>query len=478
MTLPNRPNLVGRLFLAANMVKGKRSGIPQVKTVEFISWNSRLLRYDFGVIEGMGGTPVLKFVDGVRCVTCHKTKGPILGTTPWSNSAHDRAISAVSTFNFQMQNGNLRDDVDGMQLLSPRAAEVDTGVRIGSEMLHSRKVFRALTRTPVGRDVLIALMTALVEPGSLDLLDRELKPRINRLDLTRFLFDVAAIQKTGVTSRLIDFIPNDKPVAKDRSTWWDGGILALEYDERRAAGNHGLTAAHVPSNPKAFHKFPAIQSSLPGDYIGAVMLARTIGLTEGDRKFLMETLNATEKAANRLQLNRLTIARHVFLGPQFSDVMAGGELPDRDDFKDRFVTGVRDALIVDRINTDFLPSRGEYASAPRRDPNQVIEDQIERVPSTSCLRCHDIGSGKKTLSPIPPLAFDPFNAGSRAAWVATADKQTRQAVLRRLFKRMSVDRDMPPEDSAEFELFRKKDPAAFDEATRFLEAELRKVKGE
>jgi hypothetical protein len=89
---PDRPNLVGRLFLAANTAPDARTGRPRVASVEFISWNTRRAAFDFGVIDGMGGTPVLTVLDGGRCFTCHRTRGPILGVAPWSNTAHDPAV--------------------------------------------------------------------------------------------------------------------------------------------------------------------------------------------------------------------------------------------------------------------------------------------------------------------------------------------------------------------------------------------------
>ena len=88
------PNFNGRLFLAANMEKDVNGGDPRVRSVEFISWNTQSRRFDFGVIENMGGEsePELRVVDGGKCFSCHKNRGPILGPSPWSNSAHDAAM--------------------------------------------------------------------------------------------------------------------------------------------------------------------------------------------------------------------------------------------------------------------------------------------------------------------------------------------------------------------------------------------------
>ena len=50
-----------------------------MKTIEIISWNSRKKRFDFGMVECNTTTPELQMLDGVRCFSCHKNKGPILG---------------------------------------------------------------------------------------------------------------------------------------------------------------------------------------------------------------------------------------------------------------------------------------------------------------------------------------------------------------------------------------------------------------
>ena len=52
------------------------------------------------------------------------------------------------------------------------------------------------------------------------------------------------------------------------------------------------------------------------------------------------------------------------------------------------------------------------------------------------------------------LAFDPFDATARAEWLKTADRKRKAEVLGRMLKRLGTDKDMPPEDSTEHELYR------------------------
>ena len=102
--------------------------------------------------------------------------------------------------------------------------------------------------------------------------------------------------------------------------------------------------------------------------------------------------------------------------------------------------------------------------------------ETDVVPTTSCLRCHDVqGVGRPAFNPIPKLAFDPFDKRNRETWAGNTNIKTRKLVLDKLLKRLVTEQDMPPEDSAEFTLFRRKDPAAFAAVKEFLESELSKL---
>jgi hypothetical protein len=470
----DRPNLVARLFLAANTVTDSETGKLRVNSVEFISWNTRRLQFDFGVIEGMGGTPHLKILDGSRCFSCHKNRGPILGVSPWSNTAHDSTVSAAMQKSLVFTD----KDMDGLNLFSPRATDVDTAVRLAGGMLRDREIFRALTRTGVGREVFTRTLVSLTKSGKLS--DAGMDASVAQTDLSMFGTDAAAIYQSAASTRLIDFDPSDPLAERPRSFGsWGGGQtdLVVKYDNERAEGKHGMTSAHVPSNPKAFTR-PLAPTTFAG-VAGVTVLARTIGLTNADRRFLTETLDEAAATAQRLSNRPVppgTLAAQVFAGPSFADVLQG-ELPDRDDFKDRFVAGLGNALVKYGYRGEFKSSREFYTSSPRR--GVAGAEVAEVVPTTACLRCHDVGvSGRASeFNPIPPLAFDPFDKTSREAWVRSTDSEKRQAVLGRMLKRMDTDRDMPPTDAAEYGLFREKDPAPFDAATAFLKTELRKANG-
>lgn len=467
----NNSNLMGRLFLAANTEVNIGSGKTQVKSVEFISWNSRFMKFDFGVIEGMGEHSVIKFFDGIRCISCHKNKGPILSNNPWSNSTHDRAVQIASSRRFP-------GSVDGVDILKARGNEVDAGVRMGADLLQNRRIFHTLIQSPRGREAFELLLSAIVEPGKLESIDDRIKNRLDSMILTKFLVDANVLNKTVQPGRLIDFAPDDSPGTRGMG-WCGDSALVVAYDARRAEGHHGLSGDFLPSSPRAFQKPIVHQANRPSDLVSAVMLARTIGLTEGDRKFFTATLTAATRAASRLRVEPATIAKQVFNGPQFTDMLRSGDLPDRDDFKDRYIAGLSEALKVNDIGVDFIPKRQQYTVVPKRDPASMMsENEIELVPTTSCLRCHDVSApGRKAqFSPIPHLAFDPFDKSSRKAWIAKADLQKKEEVLSRMLRRMGQDQDMPPEDSLEYKLFRSKDPSSFEEVRQFLETELRKVR--
>lgn len=485
----DRPNLVGRLFLAANTATDDRTKTPRVMSVEFISWNSRRNQFDFGVIEGMGGTPHLTVLDGARCFSCHRTRGPILGVSPWTNTAHDatvqRAMSAHLRFEMlsAQATGKQPDDIDGLSLFTPRAAEVDKAVRLAGGMLRDREVFRALNRTAAGRELFKRMLVALARPGTLAAADAAIEASVVKPDLSAFGAAAAAIYQSAPSTRLVDFDPSGSLLERNQprppAGSWGGGFVSFvaKYDAERVKGKHGMSSEQFPSNPKAFERVPA-PTTFTG-VAGVAVLARTIGLTDPDRRFLIDALaRASATTARRPggQVLPSTLAVDVFAGPSFADVLAGAELPDRDDFKDRYVAGLTTVLEGYGYPREFSTPREFYTGGPRRGPGG--SDVAEPAPRTACLRCHDVRAAGRAsqFNPIPPLAFDPFDTAGREAWVRSADARTREVVLTRMLRRVATDRDMPPTDAAEYSLFRDADPAAFDAVSAFLETELRKAK--
>ncbi|VTR94576.1 unnamed protein product [Gemmata massiliana] len=484
----NRAYLEGRLFLAANTETGE-SG-PVVKTVEFISWNGRKQKFDFGVIEGMGEKPELKILDGTRCFSCHKNKGPILGVAPWSNTTFNESVrtSSASLFKFapvKNQEGKedpalgRRSDIDGLRLLESSGPEVDAAVRLGADVLRDRERFRLLAQSADGRKALVMLLSAIAARDPLDKLDKPLKIELNRLDLIAFLQQAHAANKALAPSALADFNParplNKVVTAKGLDTATNP---VTKYDALRATGEHGLPSLHQPSNPKAFLRPNTPAPQTPAQLVSAVALARAIGLSEGDRAFLVKTLDAATRRVGRTDVTPAIIAKKVFTGASFADVMKEGVLPERDDFKDRFVAGVVEVTASYQAGAQFWEARSFYASAPERDPNAKSEKEIVALPSHACATCHDFRTVPKpaAFSPIPVLAFDPLDATARDNWLKTASRKQRQDVLGRLLKRVDKDKDMPPEDSVEAELYRVKDPTAISALKEWLDAELKKAK--
>ncbi|MBA4063836.1 MAG: hypothetical protein C0501_09015 [Isosphaera sp.] len=527
---PADPNLTGRLFLAANMERDPKGGDPRVRSVEFISWNTLRRRFDFGVIDGMGGdaAPELRVVDGGRCFACHKNKGPILGAAPWTNSTHHTGLRTLTINRLRLDPAvpGGRDRVDGMALAAPAAAAVDGAVRTGASLRLARETFRLMNRSDGGRKAFVALLVAVAAPGPLDPNDKPVRAVVdawgNDPSWTRFVTDWVAVARGTNTGTLVDFAPIPKPLYAGWGTHFatiqpvpqppPGGFpspqaaaafakkvetvvasnqrveqqhqdrlrqLAL-FDAARAAGVHGVPSVAQPSNPRAFVPPQPKVSQRPSGMVNPYLLAGTIGLSGGDRKFLWESLAAAAGRVKNPKVTAAVLARAVFEGEEFADVLAGGPLPDRDEFKDRFVAGL-DAVLRTRhgLAGGFAPDRAEYAGGPRHDPKAAESAEAAVVPTSACLRCHDIrpAGTARPFEPIPDLAFDPFDKAGRAAWLAgVADRARRKAVLGRLLERMATDADMPPEDAPEHDLFRVKGAAAFAEARAFLEAELEKIK--
>lgn len=459
----NRPNLEGRLFLAVNLELTPPADL-RATSVEFISWNSQRRRFDFGVIEGLGADPQLKVVDGVRCFSCHKNHGPILGAFPWSNTTHNEVVRRATQLSLP------GDKADGLALLPSQAAEFDAAVRLGASLPVNRDIFRLLTRDPEGQKTMSLLLCGIALPDSLEKFDRTSRADVNATlarSFAKFSADWVRLQQGAKPNVLRDFSPAG---SVGTAGGWSGSTLAVtRYDIARLAGNPGLPSVALPSNPSAFVKTPLKVPGQPAGAVNATLLARTLGLTTGDRKFLADTLADAAKSVNNPAVTPATLARAVFEG------FADGELPDRDEFKDRFVAGLNEVLRKTHGRAEGVAvNRADYASSPRFVP--APGEQLRLVPTTACLGCHGVRAEGKArfVEPIPALAFDPFDKAARAAWLKTADRGRRQAVLSRLLKRLAEDRDMPPRDAPEHDLFRLKDPAAFDEVKQFLESALKR----
>jgi hypothetical protein len=481
----NHTQLEGRLFLAAN-TEAVGDGL-RVRTIEFISWNCRKLKFDFGVIDGLAdGAPELKLLDGVRCFSCHKNRAPILGVAPWSNTTHNALVRATTEQTLfkplKLSNGlelRAKPDTDGMAPLAPQAQEVDTAVRVAGDLLRDRAAFQHLLATPAGRKAFVLMCTAVLARGPLEKTDQLIRAELNTIPLGRFARDAQAVYQGTVPGTLGDYSPAG-PVHKEVTTWAKGTLQnrVLRYDEDRAEGGRHTDPEHVPSNPKAFVPTPARPVTRTSDVVNAVLLAQTLGLTEKDRAFLADALDEAVKRLHDPAATRPTVAVAVLTGPAFADVLTTGTLPDRDDFKDRFAAGLVALVKKQTLNGAFWVPRDTYASAPRIDPAAKPEKEVEALPSHACLRCHDVrGAAKAAFSPIPPLAFDPFDATARDAWVKAADRKRRAEVLGRLVKRLDADKNMPPADSTEYALYRTKEPAAIDEVRQWLDAELKAARG-
>lgn len=471
----NRPSFNGRLFLAANLVDSLQDyAPPRLGTLEFISWNSRRLKFDFGVIDLDSQEPV-KFLDGVRCFACHKTHGPILGVSPWSNTMHNPNVTEATEIRFGVKKKGLMISA-GIPLSNANAPQVDKSVRLAEEFLIERRTVQALTKSPAGRTALLQVMHSLSQAGSVNSLELRTARLLSESDMRRFVYDAFQIQKAAVSSRLQD-LPPDGMMGREagRGGWWDGvkPPHLLDFDELRARGGHRLEENHVPSNPMAFAKRPAPVPYMATAIVTPSLVARAIGLTAGDRRFLADAISEAATAASqwtRRNVTAIELSERCFSSKRFSQLLEAGLIPDRDEFKDCFADGLADALYAYGYSGRHWMPRERYTSTPKIAVNANREETVA-LPSTACLGCHDIAKPgvKVAFNPIPPLPFDPFDAAGRQAWVKTNGGRGKEA-LTRMLKRLG--KDMPPVDSAEHVMFREKNPEMFRAATEFLEREL------
>ncbi|MFO0799068.1 MAG: hypothetical protein U0804_16495 [Gemmataceae bacterium] len=542
----NAPNVEGRLFLAAQMQRSAAGGELRVAAVEFISWTPSRGRFDFGLIEGMGGAgePRLEVVDGSRCFACHRNRGPILGVRPWSNTAHDDFLRFATAGSLRLSGTRLPqsgpfvlpwtrpgappapDRVDGMALAIPEAAAVDAAVRAGGSLRSDRDTFRLLAKSPDGRKGLVLLLAAVAAPGPLDPPDAKVRAALDAAlapSFKEFAAELVELRKGVRPNALLDIPPSallsasgvrpsaaltagsgwaapasipapaPAPVSqspgalsalvqaareqKATATFVNSLVQLGRYDAARSVGAHGMTSRILPSHPRAFVTPVVTRPGRASDVVSPGLLARTVGLSDGDRRFLARSLADAASRAGRPKVTAAVLAQGVFEGPHFASVLAGGPLPDRDEFKERFAAGLHELLTRGYGVADgFAPARKTYTAGPRYEPSD--EPPAAIVPTSACLRCHEVGAGRPArFDPIPPLAFDPFDAAGREAWLRTADATRKRAVLTRLVGRLVTDADMPPEDAPEHDRFRRHDAAGFDAAVRLLVAELARVGG-
>ena len=272
----DRPNLEGRLFLAVNFEKVVDAD-PQVTSVEFISWNSRRRQYDFGVIQGLGGEPQIKVVDGIRCFSCHKNHGPILGAKPWSNTTNNSIVRRTTESTLlTTAAGRIRasDRIDGIAILSSQAPQFDAAVRWAASLPLNRAAFRLMNREADGRKAFVILLGGVAAPGDIEKVDQEIKRSVNNAfnkSFARFATDWVKLQRDSKSSVLIDYSPAGS-VGTARG-WSGNPDNVLKYDIARLAGDRGQTSAAQPSNPKAFFKPPVTAPSQPSGVVSAALLA-------------------------------------------------------------------------------------------------------------------------------------------------------------------------------------------------------------
>jgi hypothetical protein len=528
-------HIEGRLFLAANM-EGKTADDIRVKTIEFISWNTRKKKFDFGVIDCAGEKPEIQILDGVRCFACHKNRGPILGQGPWSNTTHNDVVRAAAlrallphdnvplddpkagparprslvipefqpgVFGMPFVNPELRSrtTIDGLSLVAGEPEVCDSAIRFGGDLARDREIYKAMTRSADGRKGLVLLLAGIASTQPIGQANQQLRGALDQTfsaNYSIFASEFVSLHKS-MSNTLVDFSPSGsmgslRSVVTNQPAGWGSGSFqsvdimivwsgspksVSEYDTRRAEGDPAMPSTRLPSNPRSFLR-PTL--GVPGrasNAVSTVTLARAIGLSEGDRAFMAKSLADLAGKINKPKVTAATLAREVFNSPPFADALKAGNIPDREEFKDLFADAL-DVVAKTHKTEGLKLARGDYASGPSgavAAGQEYKEPAI--VPTTACMRCHDVrGVTKQTaFNPIPMLAFDPFDKTAREAWAKGTDAKKRAEVLARMTKRLVTDKDMPPEDAPEYAKFREKEAAAFDGIKDWLEAELKRAKG-
>jgi hypothetical protein len=233
-------------------------------------------------------------VDGVKCFSCHKTKGPILGGA----RGHDDPQLAAADSGLRLLGGEAAKPEPGpglggrfppgfdlgpdrgrfgdIDVLSAQAFKVDEHVRLGAERLRNREAFRLSARYPGGSKLLASMLGGLVTPvaggrpgevrpplGGLGIptavplakVDQDMKGKIDAaLRSSGYGTRWLEHQKASPSSILLDFSPAGPKPPRSTVEWGGTPAAVRKYDESRATVPVVLPSNSQPSSPKAFQK--------------------------------------------------------------------------------------------------------------------------------------------------------------------------------------------------------------------------------
>ena len=148
-----------------------------------------------------------------------------------------------------------------------------------------------------------------------------------------------------------------------------GSLVYVGYVLARWPWTHGLSRniAEFALHPLEIIGNPADADRCFDDALPILQVGRPGVKIVPGQPCLEGARNALDALEMAVGLTRSGVANLIFTGPAFADLMTTGELPDRDDFKDRFVAGAS-ALLKVRGRDDFLaPDRDAYTSTPKFD---------------------------------------------------------------------------------------------------------------
>lgn len=290
LTAPDGSPERGRLFV----------GIPgEDADVEFISWNTERLAFDFGMIETREGTRRVSFANEPTCFACHRTRSPIFPEASWDNTVLNRSVLAAFIGHqaeqdrpgFKQLNRKLLamlDRDEQARLQTPPALESFIDNLLASDESVSTATFRGFPFVDADAMQAFDFNQAIFDAHSLVVSADWLQTLPNQADAARIAndgethrihdypfhyeslatlkspylvnFNMAA-GKVNTAGSLIDVIPTQDHVQAIRS-----------YDSAaRAKGEHALPDQHRPTHSGAFlfNEVPWV------DYVTDEILQRT-----------------------------------------------------------------------------------------------------------------------------------------------------------------------------------------------------------
>ncbi len=480
----------GKLPLTDRLFVAKAHAGEKSTVLEFISWNRETGAFDFGLVDDYDDPKKAKLrkVPNERCVSCHKSGGPIFTIAPWSDTTENLPLWRAMLERLAEQSPKeykpvldayKRAEVEVARRQKEEEKKPDpAGVTLESILDEDPVIRKAeldgifLYRRPDPIMSETADFDTSVASANTRLFFnewvRDMEPKTRRRflkDLFRSASEQAILGKSDASGlkkqvatltnaevvrrmaskpfRLHDYDPIQKKLNPSTDEPKRYSVREfLDFDERRSKGKEKIPAEAMPTNLAAFDP-------------GSQFLTSEVETWKGDplRAFLpLLGLKAEELAGVDTELTtavakgkktKAEILAAALESKAFATLFDAPHPPDAETFKRILVAELGKALGDPSFEKRLLAKITHPASCP---DTHTRPEKLPVVSKTDhCLRCH---SGTDPVG--GPLPFDPTNIAEWKRRLHGTDDKTRKeaaewlpVILDRIEKKT-----MPPSEAA------------------------------